>query len=96
MSGAELTHSDRKLIKARAREVAEGVLDTYWDDDAFPVDPFKVCREIGIDVYQADLAEDVSGLARRSPGQGSTIYVERNDSMNRQRFTCAHEMGRRP
>lgn len=80
-------------IKQRARSVAEGILEAYWDGDAYPVDPFKISAELGIDVYRADLPEDVSGLARRVNDETPLIYVERTDSTNRQRFTCSHELG---
>lgn len=93
MALAELTYAERQEIKSRARLVAEGVLENFWDDDLFPVDPFKVSGEIGTDVFQADLPEDVSGLARRVGDERPAIYVERSDAMNRQRFTCAHELG---
>lgn len=93
MAIAELSYSDRAAIKDRARVIAEGVLENFWDDDSFPVDPFKISSELGTDVFQADLPEDVSGLARRvGPGRPA-IYVERSDGMKRQRFTCAHELG---
>jgi Zn-dependent peptidase ImmA (M78 family) len=93
VTGSELTYSERSAVKRRARSVAENVLENFWDDDSFPVDPFKISSELGTDVFQADLPEDVSGLARRVGTEKSAIYVERSDAMNRQRFTCAHELG---
>ncbi len=35
----------------------------------------------------------VSGALRKSRGSDPEIYLNQDDSLNRQRFTCAHELG---
>ena len=67
-------------------------------DDAaevrLPVDPFAIARNLGINVYVSTLDEDVSGmLVKRAAYDDPEIYLNAGDSRNRQRFTCAHELG---
>jgi Zn-dependent peptidase ImmA (M78 family) len=58
-----------------------------------PVDPFHIAEGLGIDVYAAALKPDVSGMLVKEPGQDPRIYVNASDASNRQRFSCAHEIG---
>ena len=75
-----------------AETVAASILSQYWDDDYFPVDPYKIADSMGISVWEANLPSDVSGMYRRHDGK-QEIYLRAQDSPNRQRFTTAHELG---
>ena len=75
-----------------ADEYAARVLEAYWDDNLFPVDPFYIASKMGIQVYLAKLPEDVSGMYRCKDGV-KEIYIESRDHENHQRFTVGHELG---
>lgn len=81
---------------SQAERDAETVLSAFWAD-AFgqtpvPVDPIKIARQMGIDVFTADLGPDVAGVLFKRGGV-PTIHLSVFDAQVRQRFTCAHEIG---
>lgn len=82
-----------KLVKEAAQEAAESVIDAYWSPGTFPVDPDVIARRMGISVTKARLPKDTSGFIRKVAGQDAQIFVDETDSAQRQRFTCAHELG---
>jgi Zn-dependent peptidase ImmA (M78 family) len=82
-----------------AEQQANALLQAAWhrgpDDQGFliPVDPFHIAERLGIEVLGAGLERDVSGMLVKEPAQDPIIYVNATDSENRQRFSCAHELG---
>ena len=84
-----------------AERDAQQILDRVWtvgpdpDDVKLPVDPFHIARELGLQVYtDRTLEDDVSGmLVKRAGYDDPEILLNARDSRNRQRFTCAHELG---
>jgi Zn-dependent peptidase ImmA (M78 family) len=76
---------------------AEEVLRTYWAKEdgsvPVPVDPIAIARKLGFKIYTATLDPNVAGMLVMNPGQDPEIYLNGGDSYNRQRFTCAHELG---
>lgn len=77
---------------------AKEILSTVWlreqSEMRLPVDPFLIARRLGISVFVSPLDEGVSGmLVKRAGYDDPQIYLNENDSRNRQRFTCAHELG---
>jgi Zn-dependent peptidase ImmA (M78 family) len=78
---------------------ANALLHTAWrrasDTKGFviPVNPFHIAQRLGIEVLGAGLEQDVSGMLVKEPAQDPIIYVNATDSENRQRFSCAHELG---
>jgi Zn-dependent peptidase ImmA (M78 family) len=76
---------------------ARRILDSVWAELAgrptIPVDPVRIAKALGIDVYDADLPSSVSGAIRKRPNADPVILLNRDDHPNRQRFTCAHELG---
>lgn len=82
-----------------AEEDARELLKTAWapagggDAVSLPVDPFAIAQELGIKAFSAPLDKGVSGMLVKRAGEDAEIYVHAADSLNRQRFTCAHEIG---
>jgi Zn-dependent peptidase ImmA (M78 family) len=76
---------------------AQDILADVWTTDQgvipLPVDPIYIAQQLGLQVFTAGLANDVSGMLVKRPGEDAQIYINGSDSRNRQRFTCAHELG---
>jgi Zn-dependent peptidase ImmA (M78 family) len=75
---------------------AQTLLRAAWGQQGavpLPVDPFKIAQKLGIKAFSATLDEGVSGMLIKRSGEDAEIYVHARDSSNRQRFTCAHELG---
>jgi Zn-dependent peptidase ImmA (M78 family) len=78
---------------------ARQLLETVWApgrdgaDVPLPVDPFQIAQRLGVKSYSAALDEGISGMLIKRAGEDPEIYVHASDSQNRQRFTCAHELG---
>ncbi len=83
----------------RAERDAEELLAKLWDQDddgnpVLPVDPVVIARELGIEVYVADMKPDASGALYMDTGPDKPrIYLNSSDAGVRQRFSCAHELG---
>lgn len=60
-----------------------------------PLDVTKLAESCGVDVFNADLdAEGLDGFVLVSPGGSrAEITINATQSLNRRRFTCAHELG---
>lgn len=54
-----------------------------------PVNIVEVADRIGLGVFEAHLEKGISGALDLAE---NNIYLERLDSVERRRFTCAHEM----
>ena len=83
-------------IPAEATRDASRLLDQAWSSVFgvdVPVDPVSIAKSLGVDVYTADLDMGVAGLLVKRAGQDPAIFLNAADSENRQRFTCAHELG---
>jgi Zn-dependent peptidase ImmA (M78 family) len=81
-----------------AEDDARAILRAAWaaaegGDPRLPVDPFVIAQELGLKAYSANLDQGVSGMLVKRAGEDAEIYVHAADSSNRQRFTCAHELG---
>jgi Zn-dependent peptidase ImmA (M78 family) len=72
---------------------ARELLERVWQDQPVPVDPIYLARELGIDVYVADLTPGWSGALMKRAYEPAGIYLNRDEHPNRQRFTAAHELG---
>lgn len=63
-------------------------------DSVVPVDPVRIARSLGINVYQAPLTNTLSGmLARLAQDSGTDLILNSEHAPVRQRFTAAHELG---
>lgn len=85
------------LTPSQAAKDAERLLRRVWqrgaDSVPLPVDPVRIARRLGIDVYEADLPHKVSAALVKESGQDPAIVLSKQDSPNRKRFSCAHELG---
>ena len=80
------------LVKDKARQDAAEALEATWTA-GFPVDPARVASQLGIAVHYLPLEDGISGMLQVEPGFDAEIYVNENDTQQRQRFTIAHELG---
>jgi Zn-dependent peptidase ImmA (M78 family) len=76
-----------------AEERAVKLLAEYWSDLSIPVGPDDLAAALGIKVECISLPSDESGKITMAEDQTPVITINRNDTVNRQRFTCAHEIG---
>ena len=60
---------------------------------AYPVDIFTLCSELGVDCFPAELLPDTAGAVVKKAGKTPKILINAADSLPRQRFTAAHELG---
>jgi Zn-dependent peptidase ImmA (M78 family) len=86
------------VISSNPERDAQQILETVWlreqDEIRLPVDPFAIAKRLGITVYLSMLADGVSGmLVKRAAYDDPEIHLNAGDHRNRQRFTCAHELG---
>jgi Zn-dependent peptidase ImmA (M78 family) len=79
-------------IKQEAARDAAKLLNATWGR-GIPVDPVAIARAAGLRVLDAPLNAETMGALIKQPGQDPTIMLNENDSSNRRRFTCAHEIG---
>ncbi len=80
-----------------AERDAEKLLQGWWTttakDRPLPVDPMALAHRLGIRVQTDVLPADESGRIEIPADGVAAITLNRWDSKNRQRFTCAHEIG---
>jgi Zn-dependent peptidase ImmA (M78 family) len=81
-----------------AQQDAERLLRRVWGvpgEPGFrlPVDPIRIARQLGIEVYTNRLGDNIAAVLAKEPGQDPVIVLNAGDSKNRQRFSCAHELG---
>jgi len=71
------------------------VLAAYWERGRLPIDPKAIAEKAGIKVGYLPFEDMASGLYDPAPanGSGPMIQISMSESDNRQRFTCAHELG---
>lgn len=58
-----------------------------------PVDPVTVANFLGLSVVYENFSDGLSGVLVRKAGASPTIIISNSDSINRQRFSIAHECG---
>ncbi|MDV6276359.1 ImmA/IrrE family metallo-endopeptidase [Rhodococcus erythropolis] len=76
---------------------AQEVLEAYWADTngdvVFPVDPVKIATLMDADVFVDALPLGVSGCITKRADMRAEIILSEDNGPQRQRFTCAHEIG---
>lgn len=79
-------------VRMHAKSNAEGVLDLHWDG-SLPVDPAIIAARVGVEVFNAQLGNDVYGILQRKQGRSAQMFLDADQPVNRWRFSCAHELG---
>jgi Zn-dependent peptidase ImmA (M78 family) len=79
-------------IRREATDLADDVLNEHWWQGELPVDPVQIARSMGVEVFSAQLGNDVFGMILGAP-EGAQIYVDVDQPPTRYRFTAAHELG---
>ncbi|WP_259122706.1 ImmA/IrrE family metallo-endopeptidase [Leucobacter aridicollis] len=79
-------------VRMHAKFNAEGVLEAHWDG-TLPVDPAVIASRVGVEVFNAQLGNDVYGILQRKLGGRPQIFLDHDQPVNRWRFSCAHELG---
>ena len=72
-----------------AQEQAMLLLKRYKFDKP-PIYPEKIAQDLGIRIFLADLENNIGGYY---DFKEKKIFINRNDTPQRQRFTIAHELG---
>lgn len=76
-----------------AHVAATEILENVWGSRGFPVDSAWIARSLGLDVLRVDLDDNVSGALIKQKGKDPVIFINARDNKQRQRFSCAHELG---
>ncbi len=83
-----------------AERDAQELLTRAWKKSGpsgpfLPVDPFEIALDLGLQVFTGrGMYPDISGTLTKAAGyEDPKIVLNALDSRNRQRFTCAHELG---
>lgn len=79
--------------EARAAQLLTGWWVTPDRNAPLPIDPFELARWQGILVRREHLPTNQSGKIEFYAGGEAAISINVLDHPNRQRFTCAHEIG---
>lgn len=87
-------------VRQAERDAAQLLASSWWSDarldGPLPVDPLRLARALGLDVRTVPLPSDESGNIVIPPDgtdERPVINLNAWDHPNRQRFTCAHEIG---
>lgn len=75
------------------KKAAAELLQACWADGRIPVDPVLIAHQLGVRVHRVSLPANHSGALVKREGGDPVILLQEGDSTNRQRFTCAHELG---
>lgn len=80
-----------------AERAAEDLLASHWPggstDPVLPVDPVRIARSLGIEVFVAPMDPQASGALVSQRERDPVIYLSADDAPTRQGFSCAHELG---
>lgn len=90
-----------KVLKNIQGKTAEEILRKYGQDSSVPINLNQLLINIGISALPLDFTElekeigskkgDILGLVM-TKGEKAAIFYKKDDTLNRQRFTIAHEL----
>jgi len=83
---------EESVIKKAAEKASAELSAEYWDG-SYPVDPFIIAQALDIQVHRIELPANTAGGIWSKKDYPPVIFINRDDHPNRQRFTCAHELG---
>lgn len=81
------------LVWQSARSNAQQIRDTFPVGNGGIRDLVGIAQNLGATVYTAPLEPAISGFIIKDPHSDPRIYINENESLVRQRFTLAHELG---
>lgn len=80
-------------INEKIEELTHNILVQY-DMLKIPVDVVKIANSIGIEVYETNLKNEISGAIKYDKDEKIfSILINKINSDKRKRFTIAHELG---
>lgn len=83
-----------EMIYQRARREAKEIRRAFEVGRSGTADLEKIALELGAEVYFANLEKNLAGFIIREPSDAfASIFINSNDTLTRQRFTLAHEIG---
>lgn len=91
-TATELRGSVTVINLNNAREHASNILQRYHLGD-LPIDPVALAKRMRIQIKPSRFKKDWISGGIHKEGNETTIYVKSTDSLSRQRFTVAHEIG---
>lgn len=76
------------------KEEAQRILEQYWAEGEFPVDPAVIAHRMNVKVLVTIFDDPkISGAVMKEENGTPEILVNKKDSSTRMRFTLAHELG---
>ncbi len=86
--------SNYSISRESAEDEARSLINSEWAERGLPIDPTYIAKQVGVSVFEVDLAGDIDAILKYYQG-GSTpaIFVDPRTSLNRKRFSVAHELG---
>lgn len=92
-ASTELTLADVLRIQKNAENHATGLLDQIWDE-RYPVNVLKIAEYLDIELRQVNFPDNtVAVIIKSADDTHPTIYLDRDLTPQRRRFTIAHEIG---
>jgi putative toxin-antitoxin system, toxin component len=79
-------------LRNDAHQAASTVRETFWAG-RYPVDPVKISLELGAEVYQASLGNDIFRALLQDSETTMRIYINKNQPASRYRASAAHMLG---
>ncbi len=76
-----------------AQTSATHLLEAVWGNKGFPVDPLWIAAELGMQVFETELPEQVLGALVQDQGKDPVILLNQSDSALHKRINCAHKIG---
>jgi Zn-dependent peptidase ImmA (M78 family) len=83
-----------RLDREQAELEAESLVESEWAGHGLPINCVYIAKQLGAEVYEMALKDDVDGMLKYFEGGASPAILVRQDSAPaRKRFTVAHELG---
>ncbi len=81
------------ITKEYIEQLSEIIHEDLNLENKIQIDPVIIAEKLGFTVFKSNFDSDnISGMVINSNDE-KAIYINENDSINRQRFTIAHELG---
>lgn len=88
------------LYKEKAADLAEQVINLYvyrptlfCTTNSCSIDPVRIAKWLGISVFASKLPPNIAGAIVKDLGRDPKILLDSDDTLHRQRFICAYELG---